>query len=214
MSPLPIIRDLVIAGWTGRNAEGVEKHLRELEAIGVPRPKSVPCFYRVSSALLTNDETLDVVGTETSGEVEVVLFSLEDGLWVGVGSDHTDRKTETFDISVSKQACGKPVGPKLWRYSEVAGHWDQLLLRSYAVDGSERQLYQEGKVTHMRAPEDLIRRYTNGKSVLPPSTAMFCGTLPALTGVKGAPAFEIQLEDPVLNRILRHRYKVRTLPRE
>jgi hypothetical protein len=32
--------------------------------------------------------------------------------------------------------------------------------------------------------------------------------------VKGAPVFEIQLEDPVLGRILRHRYHVRTLPRE
>ena len=90
MSLLPKVRDLVIAGWTGRNTETVEKHIRELEA---------------------------------------VLFSLEDGLWVGVGSDHTDRRTETFNISVSKQACPKPVGPQLWRYSEVADHWDQLILR-------------------------------------------------------------------------------------
>jgi hypothetical protein len=214
MSSLPNVRDLVIAGWTGRNAEAVEKHIVELEALGVARPRSVPCFYRVSSALLTSAETLDVVGGDTSGEVEFVLFSLEDGLWVGVGSDHTDRRTETFNVSVSKQACPKPVGPQLWRYSEVAGHWDQLVLRSFAVNGQERSLYQQGKVTHMRSPEDLIRRYTDGKNGLPPSTAMFCGTLPALTGVKGAPVFEIQLEDPVLGRILRHRYQVRTLPRE
>lgn len=213
MSPLPNVRDLVIAGWTGRNAEAVEKHIVELEALGVARPASVPCFYRVSAALLTTAESLDVVGAETSGEVEFVLFSLEDGLWVGVGSDHTDRKTETYSVAVSKQACPKPVGPKLWRYSEVADHWDQLTLRSYAVEGGERQLYQEGKVTHLRPPEDLIRRYTDGRSGLPPSTAMFCGTLPALTAVKGASAFEIQLEDPVLGRILRHRYQVRALPR-
>lgn len=212
MSALPSVRDLVIAGWTGRNADVLEKHIAELAAIGVARPPSVPCFYRVSSSLLTSAGSVDVVGTQTSGEVEFVLFSLEDGLWVGVGSDHTDRRTETFDISVSKQACPKPVGPQLWRYSEVAGHWDRLTLRSYAVHGPERQLYQEGKVTHMRSPEDLIRRYTDGKGALPPSTAMFCGTLPALVSVKGAPGFEIQLEDPVLGRILRHRYEVRTLP--
>ena len=211
MSPVPSVRELVIAGWTGRNSELVEKHIHELAALGVPRPRSVPCFYRVSSSLLTSAEIVDVVGPETSGEVEVVLFSLEDGLWVGVGSDHTDRRTETFDISVSKQACPKPVGPQLWRYSEVADHWDQLTLRSYAVHGNERRLYQEGKVTHFRPPEELIHRYTDGKG-LPPSTAMFCGTLPALHGVKGAPAFEIQLEDPVLGRILHHRYRVRMLP--
>ena len=212
MSPVPHVRDLVIAGWTGRNADAVEKHIVELAAIGVPRPGNVPCFYRVSSALLTTAETVDVVGSETSGEVEVVLFSLEDGLWVGVGSDHTDRRTETFDITVSKQACPKPVGPRLWRYTEVADHWDRLTLRSYALSGRSRQLYQEGPVTHLRAPEDLIRRYTEGETRLPPSTAMFCGTLPALGGVKGATGFEIQLEDPVLGRILRHRYTIRTLP--
>ena len=212
MSRLPNVRDLVIAGWTGRCAESLEKHIAELAAIGVKPPPRVPCFYRVSSSLLTTAENVDVVGSETSGEVEFVLFSLEDGLWIGVGSDHTDRRTEAFDISVSKQACPKPVGPQLWRYSEVADHWDQLTLRSYAVNGGERQLYQEGRVTHMRAPEDLIRRYTDGKAGLPPSTAMFCGTLPALTSVKGAPAFEVQLEDPVLGRILRHRYQVRALP--
>jgi len=211
MSPVPSVRDLVIAGWTGRDADALEKHIRELAALGVTPPRSVPCFYRVSSALLTSAEVVDVVGAETSGEVEVVVFSLEDGLWVGVGSDHTDRRTEAFDISVSKQVCPKPVGPQLWKYSEVAGHWDRLLLRSYAVHGARRELYQEGHVTHLRSPEDLIRRYTDGKG-LPPSTAMFCGTLPALAGVKGAPAFEIQLEDPVLGRILRHRYKVRALP--
>ena len=211
MSPVPNVRDLVIAGWTGRNEAAVEKHIRELAALGVPRPRSVPCFYRVSSALLTSAEVVDVVGAETSGEVEVVLFSLEDGLWVGVGSDHTDRRTETFDITVSKQACPKPVGPQLWRYSEVADHWDQLTLRSYAVNGARRDLYQEGKVTHLRPPEELIHRYTDGKG-LPPSTAMFCGTLPALSPVKGAAAFEIQLEDPVLGRILHHRYRIRTQP--
>ncbi len=41
------IHDLVIAGWTGRDAATVEHHIAELEAIGVARPRTVPCFYRV-----------------------------------------------------------------------------------------------------------------------------------------------------------------------
>lgn len=44
---------LVIAGWTGRDAAAVEAHIAELEAIGVPRPATVPCFYRVAAGLLT-----------------------------------------------------------------------------------------------------------------------------------------------------------------
>ena len=42
------IGQLVIAGWTGRNVEALEKHIRELETLGVKRPKSTPIFYRVA----------------------------------------------------------------------------------------------------------------------------------------------------------------------
>ena len=47
------IRSLVVAGWTGRNVAALEAHIKELEAIGVKRPKTVPIFYRVARALLT-----------------------------------------------------------------------------------------------------------------------------------------------------------------
>ena len=40
------IKNLVVAGWTGRNVAALEAHIKELEAIGVKRPKSVPIFYR------------------------------------------------------------------------------------------------------------------------------------------------------------------------
>ena len=38
-------RELVIAGWTGRDAARVEAHVRELEAEGIPRPPRTPMFY-------------------------------------------------------------------------------------------------------------------------------------------------------------------------
>ena len=47
---LAAIKSLVIAGWTGRNVAALEAHIKELEAIGVKRPKSVPIFYRTSRA--------------------------------------------------------------------------------------------------------------------------------------------------------------------
>ena len=70
------IRDLVIAGWTGRDAASVEHHIAELEAIGVARPRTVPCFYRVGANLLTTATHLDFTGHDSSGEVEFVLLSL------------------------------------------------------------------------------------------------------------------------------------------
>jgi hypothetical protein len=38
------VNDLVVAGWTGRDNATVEHHIAELQAIGVARPRTVPCF--------------------------------------------------------------------------------------------------------------------------------------------------------------------------
>ena len=131
------VRHLVIAGWTGRDVNAVEAHIRELEAIGVKRPKNTPIFYRVAASLLTTDATIEVIGDRSSGEVECVVYSFDDGIWVGLGSDHTDRATEAFSVSISKQMCAKPVGTRLWRLEDVIAHWDALILRSYVGAGEK-----------------------------------------------------------------------------
>src|SRR6185295_7107952 len=153
------IDTLIAAGWTGRDRAAVEHHIAELAAVGVQRPTSIPCFYRLGPNLLTHAETIDVVGSHSSGEVEFVLISLENGLHVGVGSDHTDRRVEAYSVTVSKQMCPKPLGRELWTFAEVAGHWDDLVLRSWVTRDGTRQLYQEGSVTKMLAAMDLIERY-------------------------------------------------------
>jgi hypothetical protein len=208
------IGQLIIAGWTGRDPVAVEKHIRELEAIGVPRPKRTPIFYRVAASLLTTAEEIQVAGGDSSGEVEFVLFSLADGLWVGVGSDHTDRKVEAIGVTLAKQLCPKPVGAAVWRYMDVQPHWDRLLLRSYAYRGEEKRLYQEGPVTAMRHPDDLMRLYSGTSATLPQGHAMFCGTLAVKGAIEPAEVFALELEDPVLGRRLTHAYKVTQLPVE
>ena len=204
---------LVIAGWTGRNVEALEAHIKELEAIGVKRPKSVPIFYRVAYSLLTTAPAIEVMADKSSGEVEFVLYALNDGLWLGVGSDHTDRKAETVGVTLSKQLCAKPVGATLWRYDEVKPHWDKLKLRSYVPDGAKRRLYQEGPVTNMRSPEELIKLYTGGDK-LQPGTAMFCGTFAVHGGISTGGRFDMELHDPVLGRRLAHGYDIVSLPDE
>jgi hypothetical protein len=205
------IETLVIAGWTGRDAAAVEAHIAELERIGVKRPKTTPIFYRVAASLLTTDAAIEVAGNDSSGEVEPVLISLADGLWVGVGSDHTDRALEAIGVTVAKQACAKPIAPMLWPFAEVAGHWDRLILRSHAVIGGGRRLYQEGPVALLRPPGELIRLYGG---TLAAGSAMFCGTLAVEGGIAPAERFELALEDPVLGRRIAHAYDVRPLPVE
>jgi len=199
------ISELIIAGWTGRDEAALRKHIKELEEIGVKPPKTTPIFYRVAANLFTHDNQIQVSGPDTSGEVEFVLIATLGGLKVAVGSDHTDRKAETIGVSLSKQLCAKPVSPKSWKYSEVKPHWEKLVLRAWA-DG---ELYQEGPVTAMRSPEDLLSRYQ-----LKPGQAMFCGTLAAKGGIRPAKSFRMELEDPVKKRKLTHEYKVTVLPVE
>jgi hypothetical protein len=207
------IHSLVVAGWTGRDVAALEKHIRELEAIGVKRPKSTPIFYRNAAALLTTADTIEVLGEDSSGEIEFVIHAIGGELFVGLGSDHTDRKAETINVSLSKQMCAKPVSAKVWKLSDAASHWDKLILRSHAHIGGERKLYQEGSVASMRAPAELIKLYTGGGS-LKDGTSMFCGTLAVHGGIKPATKFEMELHDPVLNRSIVHSYKIETLPDE
>ena len=204
------IDTLVIAGWAGRDEAALRHHIEELAAIGVPRPSAVPVYYRVAAANLTQAERLEVLGPDTSGEAEPVIVSLADGLWLGVGSDHTDRKAETMGIALSKQLCGKPVGTALWRLDEVEDHWDALVLRAFATIDGARVLYQEGALASLRTPADLIARRPEGR--LLPGTLMFGGTLSAIGGIRPATRFEIELEDPVAGRRIRHAYDVACLP--
>ena len=205
------IETLIVAGWTGRDADLIRHHIEELGALGVPAPSTFPLYYRLAATQLTQTEHLQVLGAATSGEVEPVIVSLADGLWVTVGSDHTDREAEAIGVALSKQLCAKVLGRALWRFEEVEPHWDQLVLRAWAVIGGERGLYQEGPVAGIRKPQELIEGCA-GIAGLPAATVMFCGTLGAIGGVRPASRFEMELEDPVLGRRLGHGYDVEALP--
>src|SRR3954468_7665514 len=133
---------LIVAGWTGRDEAALRHHIEELAAIGVPRPSSVPVFYRNAVSNVVQTQRLEVLGPATSGEVEPVVVALHDGLWIGLGSDHTDRKAETMGIALSKQLCGKVMGAELWRFDEISAHWDQIVIRAHATIGGQRVLYQ------------------------------------------------------------------------
>jgi len=201
-----VVRELVIAGWTGRDQTALHKHIKELEEIGVKPPQTTPIFYRVAANLFTHADAIQVSGPDTSGEVEFVLIQGAGAMRVAVGSDHTDRKAETIGVSLSKQLCAKPVSKESWRYDEVAPHWERLLLRAWADDA----LYQEGPVTTMRSPEELLQKYGGLKA----GSAMFCGTLAAKGGIRPSRRFVMELEDPVLGRKLRHDYWIEVLPVE
>jgi hypothetical protein len=206
------ISDLVIAGWTGRDVAALNHHIEELKAIGVQPPSKVPLYYRVAAQMLTQADRIQVLGDDTSGEVEPVLVGAADRLWITVGADHTDRKLESYGVAHSKQVCPKVIGRTAWRFEEVESHWDRLILRSFITEGGKQVLYQEGPLAKIRTPRELIAGWRKGDKRLPAGVAMFCGTLPALGAIRSSSRFEMEIEDPVLGRKLAHTYQVTALP--
>ncbi|AZT85641.1 DUF2848 domain-containing protein [Marinobacter sp. NP-4(2019)] len=206
------IHQLVIAGWAGRVQSAIDEHIEELKEIGVTPPSSTPLFYRVSANQLSIDDSIQVLGEATSGEVEVVLIGSDQGTLVGIGSDHTDREAEAWSVAHSKQVCAKPVGGQVWRLDSVINHWDELQMASYATIDGEEVLYQEGPVTGLLHPAELLRRFGLARTELAPGQAMLCGTLPVIGELRPAQAFRMVLQDPVTGRELQHRYDIQTLP--
>ena len=205
------LRQAVIAGWTGRDPVARDKHIAELEQLGIARPASTPIYYRVAARRLTTADAIEVSGSDSSGEVEFVLIGAEGRIFVGVGSDHTDRKVEAYGVTVSKQMCDKPLAPVLWNFADIADHWDRIVLRSFATINGARVLYQEGRLDGMLGVDDLIARGFDGGK-LPDGCAVFGGTFAAKGGIRSATRFEFEIDDPVLKRSIRHGYDVIELP--
>lgn len=206
------ISNLLIAGFTGRDPVALEKHIQELEEVGIPRPATIPIFFHVGNNLLTQESAIQVSSTTASGEAEAVIFNIADEMWVGLGSDHTDRKLEATSIVLSKQVCPKPIGSSLWRFKDIETHWNELEIRSWRFDAGQRNLYQEGTLAGNLHPNELIELNQQRGGNFNSGSAMYCGTLSAMSPICFSEKFEVELYDPVLDRRLNHAYDVIALP--
>lgn len=201
------VTGLVVAGWTGRDRAKVDHHIAELAALGVAPPTTVPVFYRAAAALLTQATRIEVLGAETSGEAEPFLLRHDGRLWLGLGSDHTDRGLEAHSVAHSKQVCAKPVAATLWAFDPLRDRLDSLVLRSWIGPEGAETLYQDGTLALIRPLAELEAAHP-----LADGTAMLCGTLGAIGGVRPAMRFRMVLADPAAGREIGHSYAVVELP--
>ncbi|MEM2958562.1 MAG: DUF2848 family protein [Candidatus Jordarchaeaceae archaeon] len=210
------VRRMINAGYTGRSQETVWKHVQELAEKGVPAPREIPTFYPVASYLILVNEKVEVVEKDNSGEAEYVVLIGKEDTYIGVGSDHTDRQLEGSSILKAKQICPNVMSREVWKYADVKNHWDELVLRSWVLMGSEKVLYQEAKLQELMAPEDLVsifrKRMKLGNNALLENTVIFSGTVPLRPGkILSGEGFEVELYDPVRNESLRCNYWVEIL---
>lgn len=203
---------MVNAGYVGRNQEEVRRHIEELATKGIPGPKKTPTLYPVIPNTLVADDVIEVYGEHTSGEVEYVLIILEgEEIYVGLGSDHTDRHLEETDIPRAKQICPNVMSRNVWPLSEVEARWDDLVIRSWVVKDGEKIPYQDGRLGLIMTPRQLMDFVQSRIGPLD-NTVIFSGTLGTLTGgfVYGE-RFVAELEDAAGNRRLELDYEVRPL---
>ncbi len=197
----------------GRNQEEVRRHIEELAKQGIPGPSSTPTLYPVSRPSLTQASSIEVFGEETSGEAEFVLFvENEKQIYVGVGSDHTDRKLEKFDIAWSKNICPNVISKELWSFDDVLPHWDEIVLRSWVTRGGKHSLYQETTLRSILPPKELISFVRSRVRGELDHVVIFSGTVGLLGGeLIFGEKFEVELEDPISGDRLSASYEVAPL---
>lgn len=206
------VRRVIVGGWTGRDRAALQHHVDELAKIGVRTPARMPLFYRVGVTRLSTLNAIEVIGTGSSGEVEYLLLQHKGRTWVGAGSDHTDRAVEAMGITVAKQLCDKPICHEFWPLDEVEAHWDDLRIRSSIRENGADCPYQEGRLSGMLSPGELVAELEAAGDRLDNGTLMFGGTCGAIGGIRYSAMFRFELHDPVLKRTLAHAYDVVPLP--
>lgn len=196
-------------GSATRNPDVARPHQEEVAAAGVRIALHIPTprIYPIDPCMLTSSERIGAHGARSSGEVEIVLIK-SDQLYIGVGSDHTDRDLERASIAWSKAACPNVLAPRLWAWSDIADHWDQCRIRSQ-VDGRP---YQDVGVDAFISPPELLRILEERVALPQGDFVVFCGTIVALAKELGfGDRWSFEMEDPVLGRTIRHSYAITQL---
>ena len=198
---------LVVIGYAGRDRAAVEHHIDELAELGVPRPASIPLFMAFPPWLLSQEPTITVAGSQSSGEAEIVVVVDGDEAFVTLGSDHTDRVLEAVDIVASKGVCPKPVASTGWPAAAVGDRFQDLALRS-RIDGGV--VYQDGSAAGNLPPLELVAAIP-WAGTRPGCFAAFTGTVPVIGDIRPSASFAAELAGPGLEPV-ELSYRVETVP--
>lgn len=208
------IKRILIVGYSGSNTKKIMEHIEELEKeLGVPAPKRIPTIFECSKENLTFDSQVSFVGDMTSGEAEFLIVKHNGEIYIGIGSDHTDRKLESVSVLKSKQVCPKPFSTKLWLYKDVKNNWNNLKLESYQVIENQEVLYQKGTLAEILSVEKIIDELEKRVGSIE-NSIIFSGTVPLVSGFKYGEIFKGKLIDEEKNRSLELEYSINVISEE
>ena len=224
-TPLQVdVRAVRGAGFTSRDRDAVRRMSDERRRRGLSWTATGLWTYRISSYLLTTDESIEVQGPLTGGEVEAVAVFTADDVFVGVGSDQCDREMDPYYLEKPKQMCPHPLSRKVWRLEDIQSHWDELELESQVKVGDAVVDLHKFRMAEL-VPLETWMDYS-GLRAGPFATVFYCGTGATVPGLEGelerlglppetahgvGDEFRMRLYDPVLDREIRHSYAVSVL---
>ena len=149
----------------------------------------------------------------TSGEVEYLIIKHSNEIYIGIGSDHTDRKLESISVPKAKQICPKPIGEEVWLYKDVKEHWNEIEAESYQNIDRKKVLYQKGKLSEILPVEKIISELENRVGNIEDSV-IFSGTVPLVSTFKYGNEFICKIFDKNNNSTLNLNYKINKISEE
>lgn len=186
---------IINTGYSGRNQEEIKKHIDELKSLGIPAPDKIPLYLPKPAALISTAGQIEVVDRDNTGEVEFVLLVKGEEILVGVGSDHSDRKLAAVSIPKSKQIYPNMISRAVWRLSDVEGHWDDIILRSRINGPGGQQVYQEGRLSSLLRPRDLLSGVTPLVGGRLDGLVIYSGTLATRGEITFSSRFDAEMVD-------------------
>lgn len=204
------VHKLLLAGYTFRDQKEVREHLEEEKKGGITGSAEFPRFGPKLRDRITTSDRIEVLpDIKTSGEAEFALLIDGNDIYIGIGSDHSDRDTEKYDMFISKQMCPCVISKKVWRYEDVKGHWDDIIKRAWVKNKGQRQLYQEIKLGKFMKPEEILDKAKQHIEGDLSGTVIYGGTEAAIGGeIIYSPYFEAELVDEQTGRTITCAYSI------
>lgn len=208
------LEKVLVVGYSGSNVKKIEEHILELkEQLGVPAPKRIPTIFECSLENLTFNKKIKFVGDMTSGEVEFLIIKHDDNIYIGIGSDHTDRKLESVSVLKSKQVCPKPASNILWDYEEIKDIWAQLQVVSYQKVEGKEIMYQSGNLSQILPVEKIIAELEERIGNIN-NSVIFSGTVPLVGKFEYGDKFIGKIVDNINDRELILEYEIEKISEE
>ena len=211
------------ARFSSRDVEGMRSELDEIlerDKHFSMATRTNPSIYRIGRYLLTQGSQIEVQGSLTGGEAEVVVIRMGGAVYVTIGSDQCDRELDTLFPDKPKQMCPHPIASEAWHYDDVREHWDSLHVYSHVVVNTYTVPLQDATLDELVDLDYLLDMEKVAGQVDP--MVLFCGAVPFLESAAETAAknelpevtaqgvgdeFLIRLHDPVLERSIEHRYR-------